>query len=342
VRTKFLPFLFLIAFTISSPQEKPDYTPKFSGYIRAWYQADFSTNQGGYLIKQARLGIAGFVNEYAGYKFLVDFTRLGKLNSTTTTVNGVKVVNSVSASFSDVMLDAMAILSPFKNFEVTAGQFKVPFSTDNLKSDQSHEFANRPLLTSVSPNSRDIGFMMSYKIKGEINSEFTVGSFNGSGFNKPENDRSLDYAVRAVVTPFKDLILSASYYGGKVIGGNQNFIDLSSDYKYNSLVVGAEYVNKNLSDITGDITGNSYTTFVTYSITTSDGFLKEIIPAFRYEVYNPNTDKDKDEISRITVGLTFEFAKITFAHFRINYEKFDYKSGAANPDKLILEIQTRF
>lgn len=323
-------------------QDKQDYTAKFSGYVRAWYQTDLATNQGSYSVKQVRLGIAGSVNEYAGYKTLVDFTRLGKLTSSTTTVNGVKVINSVSASFSDILLDAMAIFKPMQSLEITAGQFKVPFSTDNLKSDQNHEFASRPLLTSVSPNMRDIGFMMTYKIKGSVNAELSVGSFNGSGMNKTETDKTLDYALRALVSPIKDLAVFANYYGGKVTGVDQTFLGFGTSFKYNSLLLEGEYAGKTLSALTGDVNGNSYFGLVTYNIKTNGSFLNEIIPAFRYEIYDPNKDKDNNEIAKMTIGLTFNFAKITFAHFRINYEKFDNKDGTANPDKVILELQTKF
>lgn len=338
---KFLVVSLILTFSVFA-QEKTDYSPKFSGYVRAWYQADFATDQGAYSVKQARLGIAGAVNEYASYKLLVDFTRLGKLTSTTTTVNGVKVVNGVSANFSDVLLDAMATITPFSNFDITAGQFKVPFSSDNLKSDQNHEFANRPLLTNVSPNIRDIGFIMTYKIKGDVNAELVAGSFNGSGLNKTENDRSLDYSLRAVLTPVKDLNFFANYYGGKVTGADQNFLGFGANYKYSAFLFDAEYAQKILSGVTSDLKGNSYFALVTYNLPIGGGFLKEIIPGFRYEMYDPNTDRDDNEIGRMTFGLTFEFAKITFAHFRINYEKFDYKDGTTNPDKLIFEIQTKF
>jgi len=334
-------FLFIISSTAIA-QVKPDYSPLLTGYVRAWYLSDYSTNSNQYLVKQARISITGSVNEYAGYKFQVDLTRLGKLTTTSTTVNNTGVVKSVSASFPEILLDAAAVLTPFKNFELTAGQFKVPFSTDNLKSDQNHEFANRPLLGSVSPNGRDIGFTMSYKFKGAVNTELVAGSFNGSGLNKAETDKTMDYVLRAVVSPAKDLNFAASYYDGKVSGGDQNLAGFSGEYKYTSLLIGAEFAKKTLSSLTGDVTGNSYLAFVTYSFAASDGFLKEIIPAFRYESYDPDTDKSNNEVGRITLGVTFEFAKITFAHFRINYEKFDYKDGTANPDKLILEIQTKF
>lgn len=326
-------------------QEKQDYSPKFTGYIRAWYQADFSTEQGQYLVKQARLNIAGAVNEYASYKFQVDFTRLGKLTTTTTTVNNTQVVSSASATFSDVLLDAAGIITPFQNFDITAGQFKVPFSTDNLRSDQVADFVNRPLHTNMSPSIRDLGVMLTYKLKGTVGAEFNLGSFNGAGFNKTENDKTADLCLRANVTPMKDLNVAANYYTGKSSGVDYNIFDFGADYKIGSLFVDGEYVVKSASStlLLPEIKGTSYFAYAFYDFNINDSFIKNIIPGIRYESYDPNTSIDKDEIGRTTFGVTLQFAKLTFAHFRINYEKFDYKDGKTNnPDKLILEIQTRF
>jgi predicted porin len=160
--------------------------------------------------------------------------------------------------------------------------------------------------------------------------------------NKTENDRSMDYALRAVVSPLKDLNLSGNYYGGKAEGTDFSFYDFGIDYRTGSLFIDAEYSNKNTKTIVSDFSGTSLFAFATYNIPLGGDFLKEIIPAFRYEKYDPNKSADKNEIDMMTFGLTFEFAKITFAHFRINYELYDYKDGSKNPNKLILELQTRF
>lgn len=332
----------LILSGLSIAQDKKDYSPKFNGYVRAWHQTDFATNQGQYLIKQIRIGVSGSVNEYAGYRFLVDFAGLGKLTTTSTTAGGANVLTNATANFSEVLRDAAAIFTPVKNLTITAGQFKVPFSTDNLRSSTTIAFANRPLLTNVSPSIRDIGVMVNYKITGDVTADFSAGSFNGSGYNKTENDRSMDYSLRAVVSPAKNLNLSGNYYGGQALGADLNYFNFGADYKFNSLFVAAEFGNKNTKTPVTDLSGTSIFGYATYNIPLEGGFLKELIPAFRFEQFDPNTSADNNEVCVMTFGLTFEFAKITFAHFRINYEKYDYKDGRVNPDKLIFEIQTKF
>ncbi len=96
----FILFILLIGITLG--KDKTELSPKFYGYVRAWDQTDFSTNQNQFLVKMARLGVKGNVNEYAGYKVFVDFMRLGKLQTSTTSINGTKVITSASGSFSDV------------------------------------------------------------------------------------------------------------------------------------------------------------------------------------------------------------------------------------------------
>jgi hypothetical protein len=336
--------LFALLSFLGFGQNNPDYAPKFSGYVRAWHQTDFSTGQGQYLVRQARLGINGNVNDYAGYKFLMDFTRLGSLKTTSgTTAVGEKFLTGATASFSDIILDAAATIKPIKSLEISAGQFKVPFGTDNLKSDQNAEFANRPLLTNVSPSIRDIGVSVGYKFDIPFETELIAGSFNGSGLNKSENDKSTDYAFRAILSPVKNLSVTGNYYGAKVQGYAVNFMNFGFGYKIGKLLAEVEYGGK-ISKTSGtDLNSNSYFVLATYSFPFPGNFIKEVIPAVRYEMYDPNSDLVDNEVGRITVGLSFEFAKMNFARFRVNYEKFDYKDGVTkNPDKLILELQTRF
>jgi hypothetical protein len=336
--------LFVVVMYTGFAQNNPDYAPKFSGYVRAWHQTDFSTGQGQYLVKQARLGINGYVNDYTGYKLLFDFTRLGSLKTTSgTTSTGEKFLTGATANFSDILLDAAATIKPIKNLEISAGQFKVPFSTDNLSSDQNAEFANRPLLTNVSPSIRDIGVSVGYKLNVPFETELIAGSFNGSGLNKSENDKTTDYSFRAILAPINNLSVTGNYYGAKVQGYNLNFFNFGINYKIGKLFVDGEYGGKIAKTSGSDLKSNSYFVFATYSFPFPGNFIKEVIPAVRYEMFDPNSDIVDNEVGRITVGLSFEFAKMNFARFRVNYEKFDYKNGVTkNPDKLIIELQTRF
>ena len=332
----------LIAANLLLAQGKPDYSPKLSGYFRAWHQTDFSTNQGTFLVKMARVSIKGNVNEYAGYRFQVDVAGLGKLSTTTATVSGTKVLTSASATFAEILLDAEAFVNPAENFSVSMGQFKVPFSTDNLRGGADIDFVNRPLLTNVAPGLRDVGVMGTYAVKEGVPMEFRAGLFNGAGQNKAENDKSTNYSLRAAVTPLTGFSLTANYYGGKSSGADLGIYDFGVDYKYGKAFFSGEFGQRNTKTTTADVNSSSYFVYATYQIDFPEGLVSALIPAIRYENYDPNGDLSDNEVGRVTVGAALHFAKIKYAQFRINYELYDYKDGRENPNKLIIELQTRF
>ncbi len=336
--------IFIITILLSTAllaQNKKDYQPEMFGYLRAWYKAETSSNQGQFLVKMARFGLKGDVNEYVSYKTMVDFARVGKLSTTTQVINGETVVKSVSANFSDVLLDAFAMVRPTKGLVFSFGQFKVPFSTDNLKSGAAIDFVNRPFLTNVAPALRDIGLMGSYKIKGNVPVEFNAGVFNGSGQNKPEDDKSVNYSLRAVVNPLSNLSLSANYYNGKLTSYNVSIFDFGIDINLGKLNLNGEYGQRTMDVTSASIKSFAFFTTTLYKFDLSGDFVSVIIPAVRYESFSPNSNANS-KVDKTTIGLSFEFAKVTYAQFRVNYEIYNYKDGSTNPNALVLEMQTRF
>ncbi|MGK9368417.1 porin [Melioribacter sp. Ez-97] len=334
--------LFLLIAAAVAAQDKSESSMKFFGYVRSWYSADFSENQGEFNVKMARFGVKGNVNEFAGYRLFVDFARLGKLKTSYTDIDGQSVVSSVNASFSDVLLDAQAILKPAKNFTLSLGQYKVPFGTDNLKSAAEIEFVNRPLLTSVTPGLRDVGVMGEYKFNGGIPMKLSAGLFNGSGQNKSENDNTANYSVRAVAELTEGFELSANYYGGRLNDADVNIFDLGAAFEYNNFTLNGEYGQRNTDLNSSSMTSNAFFVYGVYSIKLDNSIFSYIMPAVRYEYFEPSSSIESNEVERITGGLSFQFAKVNFAQLRINYELYNYKDGRENANKLFIELQTRF
>lgn len=332
-------------------QEKAvDTTPKWNLYIRSWYQAEFTkgaTLPSQFFIKEARFGVSGNINEYASYKFLADAAKI----TTLSTVNGSvpnstadkTLLKSASVSGNDFLQDAEVDIMPMKSLTLSMGQFKVPFSTDNNRSGSVADFANRPFITNVSPSIRDLGFMVSYKITGGVPVELFGGVFNGAGADKKENDKTSDYAVRGVVHPTKDLGLSVNYYGGQATGAKLAMANVGVDYKLGSFFIDGEYGMKSSKLPAATTNSFSYFGYAMYTFSFPEAMVTNIIPAVRFDAYDPNKDKVNDDVNRITAGLTVTFAKISFAHFRLNYEKYNYQDPAIiDPSYLVLEFQTRF
>jgi hypothetical protein len=324
-------------------QKEVDTSPKFFGYVRSWYQADFSTDENEFIVKMSRVGVKGNVNEYAGYRLFVDFSRLGSLSTETDEIDSQTVVTDTKATFSNFLLDAHVDIKPSKGLTLSLGQFKIPFSTDNLRSAAEIDFVNRPLIyKNITPGLRDIGFMGKYATKGDVPIELTAGLFNGSGQNKSENNKTTDLSLRGVVKPIKGLGLSANYYNGKNSGSDISIYDFGADFKIGKIFFCSEFGQRETTTGNSEISANGFFVYALYEISTNKTFISHVIPGVRFDLVDPNTSLDDDEISRITAGLTLQFLKAKFAQLRINYELYDYKDGRSNPDKLIIELQTKF
>jgi phosphate-selective porin OprO/OprP len=82
-----------------------------------------------------------------------------------------------------------------------AGQFKVPFSYEDLFSDNNIDFVERSVADNLAP-SRDLGAMLHGSLFGGV-VNYAGGIFNGSGQNTADTNNSKDLAGRLVLTPFK-------------------------------------------------------------------------------------------------------------------------------------------
>jgi phosphate-selective porin len=99
------------------------------------------------------------------------------------------------------------------------GQYKVPFSLENLTSSSSLDFINRSLVVGklcpgrdIGSSGRDIGISI-YGDAAKI--EYSFGLFNGSGINRLDNNEHKDLSGRLVYSPFDSLSVGFSYYLGK-------------------------------------------------------------------------------------------------------------------------------
>ena len=102
------------------------------------------------------------------------------------------------------------------------GQFKVPFSVEELTSDLFIDFVERSLVNELAP-SYDAGAMV-YGSLAQGALSYFLGGFNGSGQNTPDNNADKDLAARLVFAPFKasdDFWLKGFQIAGNVTWGNQ-------------------------------------------------------------------------------------------------------------------------
>ena len=217
---------------------------QISGYTQVRYQnLEEKGKKDGFDIRRARIDLNGNFTPYLSYRLMTDFAASPKL------------------------LDAYAEIKLNDYFNITIGQFRVPFSLENLtpvrKLDvidfsqivEALVFRSKDVIGNQS--GRDIGIQLGGALvkSGTKNIvEYRIGVFNGSGINIQDTaNKAKDIAVRLVVNPLKGLSFGSSYYNGwgKAIKPSSSYIGRSQphnrfglDINYSAARLGlrAEYI----------------------------------------------------------------------------------------------------
>jgi phosphate-selective porin OprO and OprP len=152
-----------------------------------------------FLVRRARLEVDGSLYRWIGFKIEADFTE--------------------GVSLKDAYLD----LRFFPELRFRAGQFKVPFSLEELTSSRFIDFVERSLVNELAP-ARDRGAMLYGDLMPGVVS-YSVGGFNGTGEDTSDNNSDKDLAARLAFTPFRtsdSFWLKGLQLAGNVTWGNQD------------------------------------------------------------------------------------------------------------------------
>lgn len=162
-------------------------------------RSDLLTNL---LVRRARLGIDATFFKYLDFKVEGDFGEQG-------------------SSFA--LTDGYVELNYWPEFRVRGGQFKVPFSFEELTSSRFIDFVERSVVNNLVP-ARDVGGMVHGSLLGGT-LDYSAGIFNGTGQNNLEKNDSKDYAGRLLVRPFKLIgipLLQNLHLAGHMTYGDQD------------------------------------------------------------------------------------------------------------------------
>jgi len=152
-----------------------------------------------FVVRRARIGLQGTFYKYFDFFVEADFGQGGA-----------------------VLTDGYLDIHYWPEFRLRAGQFKVPFSYEELFSDNNLDFVERSVADSLTPK-RDIGAMLHGSLFGGIVS-YAGGIFNGSGQNTADTNDSKDLAGRLVAYPFKQselTLLRNLHLGADVAWGDE-------------------------------------------------------------------------------------------------------------------------
>jgi phosphate-selective porin OprO and OprP len=174
-------------------------------------QADFDAAEGGtrtlegsklgsqFLVRRARLDVDGSLYRWIGFRIEAEFTE--------------------GVSLKDAYLD----LRFFPEARLRVGQLKVPFSLEELTSDNYIDFVERSLVNELAP-SRDRGVMVYGDLLGGAVG-YSLGGFNGTGEDTSDDNSDKDLAARLAFAPFRtsdSFWLKGLQFAGNITWGNQD------------------------------------------------------------------------------------------------------------------------
>ena len=174
-------------------------------------RSDLLTN---FRLRRARLGVDATFFKYLDFKVEGDFGEQG-------------------TPF--ILTDGYGELKYWPEFRIRGGQFKVPFSFEELTSSRFIDFVERSVINNLVP-ARDVGAMVHGSLFGGM-VEYGAGIFNGTGQNNFETNDSKDFAGRLLVRPFSLMgipALQKLHIAGHFTQGDQDVTPAASPAPANS------------------------------------------------------------------------------------------------------------
>jgi len=308
---------------VSIAGEGSEQFPVFSGSamkLGAYTQVRYThweRSHDGFRIRRARVGLKGEILKNINYSLQVDATK------------------------STILLDARVGISFSQQTELNFGQFKVPFSLENLTSSSLLDTINRSQTVEKLCPGRDIGAAgrdIGVTFNGRASwIEYSLGIFNGSGINKTDDNDQKDVAVRLVLYPVSSLGLGLSYYDGKYSSYSGASLE-----RRDRTGIDMFYIQGPLS-VKGEYIFARDGQFERYGWYIQGGYYliqEKTQVIVKYDFLNRNRDIQEDRLEVITLGLNWFFSKKT--KFQINYEYHKDRLTKTNESVILAQFQAGF
>lgn len=289
-----------------------------AGYTQVRYQFHSNTpdnatdNLSSFDIRRARLDFKGAFTERFDYRVQVDF-----------------------AGATTKLLDATAAYTFDPALKITIGQFKIPFSLENLASSPKLETIDRSQVVEAlvargkdvigNQNGRDIGIQVSgalFEIDNRKLVEYAAGVFNGAGINAIDANVNKDYAARLVVHPAAGLDIGGSYYNGyaalgkPLAGIKRDRAGAELSYTFAPFTVKGEFIYGKDSE------SEKAGWYAQAAVFALPKVLQFII---KYDTYDPDIDKLDNQTDIVLAGANLFITKWTFiqANYVLKYKSLD-------------------
>ena len=315
-----------------------EWMPEIHGTIRGKYEWQTTNSTNRFQVRSARFAFTGnVIPGIISYKAEIDLCDQGSMK----------------------MLDAYGRITPLKNFDITIGQMRVPFTIDAHRSPHLQHFANRSFIAKQMGSLRDAGAAVRYSNKGGFPFTFEAGLFNGSGTtSQKEWHKAMSYSAKLALQPTKSYNLTLSMQRIRPADMNIYMYDVGTWFEVGGLHLEVEAMQKNYAHSNYEDTW-AVNAFVSYGIKVQSkkSIIKVVSLLSRFDYMGNNCDGSVDDDGeyyttdhsrhRYTGGVTLSFGKKAHqADLRINYEKYWYKdlslADDSEQDKLVVELMVHF
>ncbi len=326
---------------------------QLSGYTQVRFQSFQQKGKpDGFDIRRARLDFQGDFTSRWSYRLLIDFVGNSEANGTAATGG---------ALVSPFLLDAYIAYKPWSFLKITAGQFTIPFSLENITQDRLLETADRSQVVSAlvarrgdgsnnlidsigNQNGRDLGLQLSgsiIRIGDRSLLDYYLAVLNGAGIDVADNNEFKDLDARLVFHPIKALAIATNYYNGydRFISSptrSQNRIRWGADamLDLDRFTARAEWLR-------GE-EGNSNPVVHEGWYAQGSYFIKPKIFqfVFRYDTYNPVEGKKLSCNTYYVFGGNFFFNSWT--KLQLNYSWRTEAGTSVNNDLITAQLQLSF
>jgi phosphate-selective porin len=250
-------------------------------------------------LRRARLQVSGNLADDISYKVQADFVR------------------------SPALLDARVDFTHFQWARLTIGQFKIPFSQENLISSRDLLSIDRSIVVNTivpgrdtASNGRDIGIQLEGSLvrrDGRPLFDYSVGLFNGAGTNKKDDNHRKDPAVRLVAHLTKDFWVGGDYYNGSTGAAQIDKERAATEFAFvrKDWSLRGEYIWGR----DGNVHERGSYTQLAYR------FRPQWEGLFKFEDFDPDVHKAKNEVRTYLMGLNWYLS---------NWVKFQMHYGAGD------------
>lgn len=316
-------------------QDKTDITPEIHGTLRGKYEYQTQECEGRFEVRTARVSVSGKVIPEVEYKAEIDLCDEGEIK----------------------MLDAFTRLKPWKNFQFTIGQMRVPFTIDAHRSPDKQYFANRSFIAKQVGNIRDVGAMVGYDFQAGIPMRIEAGLFNGSGLTNQKDywTKGINFSAKAQLFFTKNLTMTLSAQKINPDSITVMMYDGGLTWKRGGFIAEAEYLFKTYAhDAYQNV--HAVDVFTSYDIPVRKSLIKKVSPLVRYDFMTDHSNGKRDasgilttndyQRHRVTAGATVSLSKPFQTDIRLNFEKYFYRHDGipktSERDKIVIEFMTHF